>query len=104
MQHLEGPSWTGLGRADRIAFGVGAALLVSGIAHLLILFVSGTSWYGPVSWRKPATFGLSFGLTLITVTWITPYLDLQRRSRALSIAALTMASAWETTLVKVQNL
>jgi hypothetical protein len=102
MEHIEGPSWTGLGRAERIAFGVGAALLVSGIAHLIILFISGTSWDGPVSWRKPATFGLSFGLTLITVTWISSYLDLRRRSRAVLIAALTTASAWETALVTSQ--
>jgi|SRR5262245_5556355 len=102
MEHIEGRSWTGPGRAERIAFGVGAALLVSGVAHLIILFVSGTSWYGPISWRKPATFGLSFGVTLITVTWIVSYLELQQRSRALSIGALTLASAWETALVTLQ--
>src|SRR5215468_5535796 len=102
MDRVEGPSWTGFGRAERIAFGVGAALLLSGISHFIILVASGTSWFGPVSWRKPATFGLSFGLTLVTVTWISSYLDLQRRSRAVLIAALTMASAWETALVTLQ--
>jgi len=102
MEHIEGPSSTGFGRADRIAFGAGAALLVSGVAHLVILLLSGMSWYGPVSWRKPATFGMSFGLTLMTVTWIASYIDLQRRSRAALIAALTIASVWETALVTVQ--
>src|SRR5215468_5151608 len=99
MEHIEWPSWTGFGRAERIAFGVGMALLVSGLLHLIILVVSGASWFGPISWRKPATFGLSFGLTLVTVTWLSSYLDLQERSRAVLIAALTTASVWETVLV-----
>jgi hypothetical protein len=102
MAHVEWPSWKSFGRPERIAFGAGAALLISGVAHLVILFASGTSWFGPVSWRKPATFGLSFGLTLITVTWISSYLDLQKRSRAVLIAALTLASVWETALVTLQ--
>jgi len=102
MERVEGPSWAGFGRAERIAFGVGAALLLSGISHFIILVASGASWFGPVSWRKPATFGLSFGLTLVTVTWISSFLDLQKRARAVLIAALTMASAWETALVTLQ--
>jgi hypothetical protein len=89
-------------RVERTALGVGLLLLLSGVTHLAILFFSGGSWYGPVSWRKPATFGLSFGLTLITVTWVASYLDLRSRSRGLLIGALTGASAWETALVTMQ--
>jgi uncharacterized membrane protein len=102
MEYVERPSWADFGRAERMAFGAGAALLVSGLAHLVILLISGASWFGPISWRKPATFGLSFGLTLITVTWVSSYLDLPKRSRAVLIAAITLASVWETTLVSLQ--
>src|SRR5215470_4273298 len=89
-------------RTERLAILAGSLLLISGLVHLIILVVTDGSWYGPVSWRKPATFGLSFGLTVITVTWVASYLDLRRRSQALLVGALTAASAWETTLVTLQ--
>jgi hypothetical protein len=38
-----------------------------------------------VSWRKPTTFGLSFGLTLIAVAWVASYLRLSDRTRALAL-------------------
>src|SRR6516165_7516029 len=59
---------------ERAGYGVGALLLVSGLVHLAILIASGGSWEGPLSWRKPATFGLSFGLTLITIIWVASFL------------------------------
>jgi hypothetical protein len=89
-------------RTERIATLAGSLLLISGLAHLILLVMTGGSWYGPVSWRKPATFGLSFGLTVISVTWVASYLDLRSRSRAVLIGALTAASVWETALVTLQ--
>ena len=32
-----------------------------------------------MSWRKPVTFGLSFGLTLITIGWVTGFLQMRPR-------------------------
>src|SRR5215831_6600521 len=87
---------------ERIAILAGSLLLISGLAHLIILVITDGSWYGPVSLRKPASFGLSFGLTVITVTWVASYLDFQRRSRVALIGTLTMASVWETALVTLQ--
>jgi hypothetical protein len=55
---------------ERVAYGVGAALMLSGLLHVLILVAAEGSWAGPLSLRKPAAFGLSFGLTLINVTLI----------------------------------
>lgn len=43
--------------------------------------MDGGPWNGPVSWRKPVTFGLSFGLTLVTVTWVCSYLPIGDRAR-----------------------
>ncbi|MFI0452965.1 hypothetical protein [Actinomadura sp. 6N118] len=56
-------------------------LIAAGLFHLAVFVVDGGPWEGPVSWRKPATFGLSFGLTLITVTWVASYLPLGERLR-----------------------
>jgi hypothetical protein len=88
---------------ERASYGVGALLLVSGLVHLAILIGSGGSWEGPLSWRKPATFGLSFGLTLITIIWVSSFLRLGERARAILIEAFTVACLVETTLVTLQT-
>ncbi|NUR73659.1 MAG: hypothetical protein HOU81_22810 [Hamadaea sp.] len=62
----------------RVTFAVGLALLASGLFHLLVFAIDGGPWEGPVSWRKPTTFGLSFGLTLLTVAWLSGYLRAPR--------------------------
>jgi hypothetical protein len=49
---------------------------------LLVFLVDGGPWEGPVSWRKPTTFGISFGLTLITIAWVSSYLVMRPRTRA----------------------
>ena len=66
---------------ERVAYGAGALLVLSGLVHLAVLVVGGGSWHGPVSLRKPMTFGLSFGLTLINVTLIASAVSLSDRTR-----------------------
>ncbi|MDF3302613.1 hypothetical protein [Streptomyces tropicalis] len=68
--------------AERLCHGTGLVLILSGLLHLGVFAVDGGPWDGPVSWRKPVTFGLSFGLTLIAVTWVTSYLRVGERLRA----------------------
>ncbi|WP_405950986.1 hypothetical protein OG588_36760 [Streptomyces prunicolor] len=70
-----------VGPAERLCHATGALLIVSGLVHLVVFAVDGGPWYGPVSWRKPVTFGLSFGATLIAVTWVTSYLRVGARLR-----------------------
>ncbi|MFJ6570526.1 hypothetical protein ACIQNU_24240 [Streptomyces sp. NPDC091292] len=67
--------------AERLCYAVGAVLVLSGLAHLVVFAVDGGPWEGPVSWRKPVTFGLSFGLTLMAITWVTSYLRIGSRVR-----------------------
>src|SRR5690349_10771941 len=61
---------------ERLGYVVGTLLLASGLIHLCILAIGGGSWGGPVSLRKPMTFGVSFGATLITIVWVTSLLRL----------------------------
>ncbi|MEU9471905.1 hypothetical protein AB0D78_35930 [Streptomyces avermitilis] len=68
--------------AERLCYATGALLVLSGLVHLVVFAVDGGPWDGPVSWRKPVTFGLSFGLTLVAVTWVTSYLRVGARLRA----------------------
>ncbi|MGW0585311.1 hypothetical protein ACWD25_57755, partial [Streptomyces sp. NPDC002920] len=67
--------------AERLCQVTGLLLVLSGLAHLVVFAVDGGPWDGPVSWRKPVTFGLSFGLTLIAITWVTSYLRIGARLR-----------------------
>ena len=56
-------------------------LIASGLLHLGVFALDDRPWHGPLSWRKPATFGLSFGLTLASITWVTSYLRMAVRTR-----------------------
>jgi hypothetical protein len=81
---------------------IGALLLASGLIHLGILAISGGSWLGPLSLRKPMTFGLSFGLTLITITWVSSFLRLGDRARTILFSVFAAACVLETVLVSLQ--
>ncbi|MFI7673901.1 hypothetical protein [Actinophytocola sp. NPDC049390] len=95
-------SWTDGSRVERIAYTVGGLLFLSGLAHLVVLVVSGGTWTGPLSLRKPTTFGLSFGLTLATVTWVTHFVPMAARTRTVLLGAFTVTCVVETALVSLQ--
>jgi hypothetical protein len=94
--------WSRGQRSERVAYVVGALLTVSGLTHLAILLISGGSWVGPLSLRKPTTFGLSFGLMLATVTWVASFLPLMKRARSILLGMFTAACFIETGLVSMQ--
>ncbi|MFF7389208.1 hypothetical protein ACFZAE_12295 [Streptomyces scabiei] len=60
-----------LDRFQRLLWWCGTALLVSGAVHGLVAVIDRQPWWGPVSWRKPVAFGVSFGLLVWSVVWIT---------------------------------
>jgi hypothetical protein len=47
----------------------GAILVASGLVHIGVWGVLGGPWEGPVTWRKPILFGISGGLTAISLGW-----------------------------------
>lgn len=95
-------SWDDGTTVTRVAYLVGALLFVSGLTHLVVLASSGGPWTGPVSLRKPATFGLSFGLTLATVTWVTHVIRHSPAGRRILLGVFTAACVAETALVTLQ--
>ena len=52
--------------------------------------------------RKPAVFGLSFGITLVTIVWVASFLPLAERTRTALLTIFTAASVVETALVSLQ--
>ena len=95
-------SWDEGRRVERMAYVASAVLFASGLVHLVTLLISGGTWIGPISMRKPTTFGLSFGLTLASVTWATGFLRVSHRARAIVLGAFAVTCVVEVTLVSLQ--
>jgi hypothetical protein len=92
-----------LGRpVELVCYAVGAALVVSGLVHLAVAAVSPRPWLGPLSWRKPVTFGLSFGTTLIAITWVSSFLRIDDRLRAVLLGVFAADCVVEVTGITVQ--
>lgn len=94
--------WAACLPVERLAYRVGLLLMASGVGHVGVFLVDGGPWDGPVSWRKAVTFGLSFGLTLITITWVAGYVRLRRRTRTVLLGLFSAACVLETALVTMQ--
>lgn len=85
---------------NRVWYLIGVLLLLAGLVHLGVFVVDGGPWEGAVSWRKPFTFGVSFGLSVLTLTWVSQFVRL--RARSLWLGAFAAASAMEVALITVQ--
>jgi hypothetical protein len=88
---------------QRLGYLVGGALILVGLAHLAAWLVVGGAWAGPISFRKPTTFGISFGLTTITLAWIVGQLRISERTGWLLLAPLAVADTLEVAWVSVQR-
>jgi hypothetical protein len=97
-----GAPWTGGRRVERAAYAIGAALMALGLLHLVVFAVDGGPWTGPVSWRKPVTFGLSFGLTLLTITWVGASVRLGDRARSAVLGVFAADCVVEVALITLQ--
>jgi hypothetical protein len=82
----------------RACYLIAAVLFASGLAHLGVQAVLGGPWDGPVSWRKPADFGMAFGLTLFAVTWASSFLKV----RPIVLIGFAAASVVEVVAISVQ--
>ena len=88
---------------QRLGYLVGSALILVGLAHLAAWLLVGGAWAGPISFRKPTTFGISFGLTTITLAWIAGQLRISDRTGWLLLAPLALADTFEVFWVSVQR-
>ena len=88
---------------QRLGYLVGAALIVVGLGHLVAWLVVGGAWAGPITFRKPTTFGISFGLTTITLAWVAGHLRISDRTGWLLLVPLALADASEVVWVSVQR-
>jgi len=88
---------------QRFAYWCAALLVLSGIFHLGVYVVDGGPWEGPLSWRKPIVFGLSFGITLATLSWIMTFIRPRRRWGWVLLGVFSVASLLEVFLISMQT-
>lgn len=94
--------WTNGRTAERVGYTVAAILFTSGLLHVLVYAIDGGTWTGPVSWRKPITFGTSFGIVLATITWISTQISMKDTTRRILLGAITTTSIIEVAGITTQ--
>ncbi|MFC4533838.1 hypothetical protein [Sphaerisporangium dianthi] len=87
----------------RLMYLTGAALAAAGLVQAGIWAVTGGSASGPLSWRKPVTFGLSFGVTTVTLAAVAAYLPMRRWIGWVLSILLCASTAIEVIWVSVQH-
>jgi len=88
---------------QKFAYACAALLLLSGVFHGLVFIIDGGSWEGPVSWRKPIVFGLSFGIVLMTLSWIVGLIRMRKTTGWIVMGVLSVASVLEVFLISMQR-
>ncbi len=88
-------------RGPRITMGVTAILLLSGLVHLALFVVGGSSWDGPISIRKPSLFGISGGLTTWSIAWLMSQLKPRKFDRFLA-DAISICLLVEVAIITIQ--
>ena len=81
----------------------GLLLLASGLFHVGVWLVAGMpALDGPVSWRKPITFGFSTGLLFVSLAWVLSLLPQSgRRDRQSRIFTVLLVA--EIALIDMQQ-
>jgi hypothetical protein len=87
---------------EQVCYLVGAALILCGAAHLVVAVAEPRPWLGPLSWRKPVTFGISFGTVLIAIAWVASYLQLSERRRGVLLGVFAADSILEVAGITIQ--
>ena len=94
-------AWWRDGRAWPLVV-VGVALVASGLGHVAVWAALGGPWEGPVTWRKPILFGISGGLTSLSLGWALSRLAGRRGDVALGWATAA-ALLVEVALIDLQR-
>ena len=95
--------WTQAAGYQKFLYSIGAVLVASAVFHTAVLLVTGSSWDGAVSWRKPITFGVGFGLTALSVAWVMTFLPRRPVIGWLLLGTLGLANVGEVAWVAMQQ-
>ncbi|MFM7185078.1 MAG: hypothetical protein ACKO4Z_09945 [Planctomycetota bacterium] len=99
--HRRLPAWCRDDRGWPLA-AAGVGLVASGLAHVAAWAAFDGPWEGAVTWRKPILFGISGGLTALSLGWAWACLP-RRRGDAWLAAATAAALVAEVALIDLQR-
>lgn len=90
-------------KSQRVLLAAALLFLASGLVHLGVWAADGMpSLAGPVSWRKPITFGFSTGVLFLALTWVLGLLP-DSRWRLAQAWLFAVLLAGEITLIDMQQ-
>jgi hypothetical protein len=82
---------------------VGLLLMVLGFVHIPIYLLGNHDWEGLTSWRKPILFGLSTGVTLLSLAWVLDHLARDREEYTRFDYILGVAALIEVSLITIET-
>jgi len=91
-----------VGAYQRVLWWAGTLMIASGVVHGVIALIDGGSWWGPVSWRKPTLFGISFGLMAWSIVWLLRRVPQRWWTRG-PAGMVVASSTVELTLITMQR-
>src|SRR5512133_1630885 len=86
----------------RILWVTGAILLATMLAHVAALVITGGTWTGPVSLRKPVTFAETGWLACWSVALVMPALGMRAWQQRVIGGATALFAVVETAIMAVQ--
>jgi len=95
------PAWCLEPRGRPLAV-AGGLLVASGLAHAAVWAAVGGPWEGAITWRKPILFGISGGLTCLSLGWAWAALPWRRGDGPLA-RATAAALVVEVALIDLQR-
>ncbi|MGI8519638.1 MAG: hypothetical protein ACR2MC_03350 [Actinomycetota bacterium] len=87
---------------QRFLYRLSALFLVSATLHGAVFILDDRPWEGPLSWRKPLLFSLSFALVCVSLAWVMNFLPRSQRAGWLLLGSFGFASFGETALISLQ--
>ncbi|PPK63614.1 hypothetical protein V5P93_001970 [Actinokineospora auranticolor] len=90
------------GAAQWLLWCCGTLLLASAGFHGVVALVDGGPWVGPVTWRKPVVFAVSFGAFCWSAVWVLRHLP-KRVWRGALAGLLGLSSVLEVGVITTQR-
>ena len=87
---------------QRFLYWLSALFLVGAALHAAVFILDDRPWEGPLSWRKPLLFSLSFALVCASLAWVMTFLPRRQRAGWLLLGSFGLASFGETALISLQ--
>lgn len=88
-------------RWNRVLLYGGIFLVLLGAFHIAVQLIAPRPWESNIGWRKPILFGVSTGITLVSLSWVARFVT-TRRGRAAALI-ISILAPLEVLIITVQT-